>query len=160
MTLRPYIALLAATLLTAGVAAAQPGAKKDDGPDFKEIRDYRLNMDVAQKFVRAATAMRDDPAARKCLESNPPGKAPTLDAGEKLLKACPPAVAAVNTAGLKPREFLIVTGSLFPDLMAVSMKKGGAIKEYPSSISPENAAFVEQNADKLAALLAPLMNSK
>ena len=41
--------------------------------------------------------------------------------------------------------------------MFVGMKKAGNIKEYPSSISPENAAFIEQNYDKLQGMLAPLM---
>ncbi len=57
------------------------------------------------------------------------------DAGEKIINACRP-------AGIKPREFLIVTA--------------GDIKEYPSSIPPENAAFVEKNYDKLQTMPAPL----
>ena len=50
-----------------------------------------------------------------------------------------------------------MTGALLSDVMAVGMKKGRTIKAYPATISPENAAFLEQNYDKIQALLAPLM---
>jgi hypothetical protein len=146
-------------VLAAGGAAAQSRAKKADSPDVKEIRDYRLNMDVIQRYVNFFNAIVKDPAAKKCFDNNPPGNAPTLDAGEKIINACPPAVADLKTAGLKPREFLIITGALIGDFMAVGLKKSGTIKEYPASISPENAAFVEQNFDKLQTMLAPLMGA-
>jgi hypothetical protein len=41
---------------------------------------------------------------------------------------CPAAVADIQAAGLKPREFLIVTGALIGDVMAVSLKKSGTIQ--------------------------------
>jgi hypothetical protein len=77
---------------------------------MKEIRAYRLNMDIVQKFVRAA---------KTGFENSPPGDASSLDAGEKIIKSCPAALADLDAAGLKPREFLIVTGSLIGDVMAV-----------------------------------------
>lgn len=150
-----------AVLIAAGLAAnglnAQSRTKAGD-PDVKEMRDYRMSMDVIQRYVRAVDAVSKDPAAKKCSEANSPGNAPTLDAGEKLLKTCPPAVALLAASGFKPREFLVVTGALIGDVMAVGMKKSGTIKEYPPSISPQNAAFFEQNFDRIQALLAPVMN--
>jgi len=154
--LRPAIAI-GAILLAVGGCAGQSRAKKADSPDLKEIRDYRLNMDILQKYIKAYKTVMADPAAKKCAEYNSPGNARTLDEGEKLLNTCAPAVADLNAAGVKPREFLIVTAAVLGDFMAVSMKKAGTIKEYPSSISPENAAFLEQNWDKLQVLVKPLM---
>jgi hypothetical protein len=152
---RPIV-VLGLLLLGAGASAAQSRAQKADSPDVKEIRDYRLNMDIIQRYMGAFKAASTDPVAQKCFDSNPPGNAPTLDAGEKLLNTCPAAVADLKAAGIKPREFLIVTAALIGDFMAVGMKKTGAIKEYPASISPENAAFIEQNYDKLQNMLTPL----
>jgi hypothetical protein len=157
MTLQRTLAPVFAILLASLSATAQSRARKDD-PDLKEIRDYRLSMDIVDRYVRAFKGASADPVAKKCFDNNPPGNAPSLDAGEKIINACPAAVAGIKTAGLKPREFLIVTGALIGDVMAVSMKKSGTIKEYPSSISPENAAFIEQNYDKLQTMLAPLMS--
>jgi hypothetical protein len=156
MTSQRALASIFAILLAALSATAQSRAKKDD-PDVKEIRDYRLSMDIVDRYVRAVKSTIADPAAKKCFENNSPGNAPNLDAGEKIINACPSAVADLKTAGLKPREFLIVTAALIGDFMFVGMKKAGNIKEYPSSISPENAAFIEQNYDKLQGMLAPLM---
>jgi hypothetical protein len=159
MTLHRTATLIGVILLAAGGAAAQSRTKKADGPDLKEIRDYRLNMDVIQRYVNFFKAVTKDPAAKKCFDTDAPGNAPTLDAGEKILNSCPPAVADLKAAGIKPREFLIVTAALIGDFMAVGMKKTGTIKEYPASVSPENAAFVEQNYDKIQSMLAPLMGN-
>lgn len=148
-------AFLAAIALLAASAGAQSRAHRND-PDLKEFRDYRLNMDVIQRYVKAAKSATTDPATKPCFEKQSPGDAPTLDAGEKLINACPAAVADLRAAGLKPREFLILTGALIGDVMAVGMKKQGTIKQYPDSISPENAAFVEQNFDKIQAMLQSL----
>jgi len=155
MTLQRTLASIFAILLASLSATAQSRAKKDD-PDLKEIRDYRLSMDIVEHYIRAVKSGSADPAAKKCFDNNPPGNAPSLDAGEKIINACPAAVADLKAAGIKPREFLIVTAALIGDVMAVGMKKAGTIKEYPASISPENAAFVAQNYDKLQAMLAPL----
>lgn len=146
----------AALAITAALAGAQSRSKLADTPDMKEIRDYRLSLDVIQRYVTAVTKASADPGAKKCLENSPPGNAPTLDAGEKILNSCPAAVAIIRSAGIKPREFLLITGALIGDVMAVGMKKQGAIKQYPASISPENAAFVEQNYDKIQAMIKPL----
>jgi len=154
------LALIAGIVLAASAGAAQSRAKRADSPDVKEMRDYRLNMDVIQRYTQAFKSASNDPGAKKCFENNPPGNAPSLDAGEKLINACPAAVASLNSAGIKPREFLVITGALIGDFMAVGMKKSGAIKEYPASISPENAAFIEKNYDKLQTMLSPLMGDQ
>src|SRR5579862_637131 len=83
MTLHRSIALFGVMLIGAMGATAQSRAKKADDPDTKEIRDYRLNMDVVQKYIRAFNIATGDAAAKKCFDNNPPGNAPTLDAGEK-----------------------------------------------------------------------------
>jgi hypothetical protein len=155
MNFRRVVSWIGVVVFASALAVAQ-SAKKADGPDIKEIRDYRLNMDVIQRYIKAFKIASTDPGAKKCFDNNPPGNAPTLDAGEKIMNTCPPAIADLKTAGIKPREFLIVTAALIGDFMAVGMKKSGTIKQYPSSISPENAAFIEQNYEKLQSMLEPL----
>ena len=62
-----------------------------------------------------------------------------------------PQVAAVlHSHGLSTREYLLVTLAFINDVSFVGMKKQGMIKDYPpNSVTPENAAFVEANYDKL-----------
>lgn len=152
---------LALVLASAWLAAAAPQAPSprrtaENDPDLKEMRDYRLSMDNIQKYVAAYKALASDPSA-SCLNDHPPGNAKTLAEGDKIIASCGRAASDISGVGLKPHDFLVMTGALLGDLMAVGMKKEGTIKAYPATISPENAAFLEQNYDKIQALLAPLM---
>lgn len=154
------LAFLGLTL--APTAAPQATAAKKtpaNDPDMKEIKEYRLSIEGIQKYVAAFKALVADTSA-VCLKEAPPGNAKTLAEGEKILAGCGHAAADISGAGLKPREFLVITGTLMGDIMAVGMKRQGIIKEYPEIVSAENANFVEQNFDKIQALLAPLMPDK
>jgi hypothetical protein len=153
--------LLVSVAVGAALMAAAPQAKKnaDSDPDIKEIRDYRLSMDALQKFANAYKAMMADSKAQTCFKDSPPGNEKSLDLGEKKLNECPAATADLKGAGLKTREFLVLTAHILGDMMAVELKRGGQIKAYPAdTISPENAAFLDQNNDKMKALLAPMIN--
>ncbi len=143
-------------LLIAALAPAQTAAKKAETADSKEIREYRLNMDVVERYMSAFTLISNDAGSKKCFAGSAVANAPTLDAGEKRLRACPGAAAILKTARIKPREFMVITGALFSDFIAVGLKRHGSAKEYPATISPENAAFIDQNFDKLQAMMAPL----
>ena len=157
MTFRLLVGIAVGTALL----AATPQAKKnaDSDPDIREIRDYRLSMDALQKFANAYKAMMADSKAQACFKDSPPGNEKSLDLGEKRLNECPAATADLKGAGLKPREFLVLTAHILGDMMAVELKRGGQIKAYPAdTVSAENAAFLDQNYDKMKALLAPMMN--
>jgi hypothetical protein len=155
MTFRRLIVL--SVLLTAVVAQTR---KRADSPDIQEIREYRLSLDKIQRYVDSYKIMAQDPAAAPCF-NKPPGNQPTLDLGQKQIESCPSAVADLKKAGLAPREFLILGGSLMRGVFAMEMKHRGQIKEYPpTAVSPENAAFLDQNYDKVKALTAPLMNQR
>jgi hypothetical protein len=154
-----YRIAMAMLLAAAFLGASPQPAKRTDSPDMKEIRDYRLTMDNIQKFVAAFKVISKDEAVKKCEAANKAGDATTLDLGQKQLDSCPAAVADIASQGLKPREFLLLTANVMGDFIAVGMKRAGQIKEYPAAISPENAAFVEQNFDKLKSIIEPLMNS-
>lgn len=148
---------IAVALLAAVALSAAPQAGKKSDPDVKEMRDYRLSLDKIQKFADATKALMKDPAVAKCTEnSGPAGNAATLNEGEKKLAACPAAMSIIKAQSLQPREYLILTAHVIGDMMAVEMKKQGTIKQYPDVISPENASFLEQNQDKIKAILAPV----
>lgn len=142
-------------------ASAQTRANRDSAadPDMKEIRDFRLTVSNVQKFVTATKAITEDKASARCMEEKSPSNAPTLDAGEKILNGCPGALGVIRKAGLASREYLVMSAAIFSDFLTVGMKKQGTIKEYPSTISPENAAFIEHNFEKLNAMLAPVMQT-
>jgi hypothetical protein len=152
---RVALSTLVATLSTA-IPPLQGGTPADD----KEMRDYRLTMDKVRKYVAAATAMQADAKTSQCLKENEAGAAPTLDAFEKKFNNCPGAAARVKEAGLAPREMMVMTAVLLGGVMMAGMKKAGQLTKYPAFISPENAAFIEKNSEKLAPMLQPLMKSE
>src|SRR5690242_15573684 len=107
MSFRLLIGVVAGVALLAG--APQSKKTSDNDPDLKEIRDYRLSMDGFQKFVNAYKSMMTDGKAQTCFKDSPPGNEKTLDLGEKKLNECTAAAADIKGAGLKPREFLVLT---------------------------------------------------
>jgi hypothetical protein len=147
----------------ATLSIALPPLQGGTPADDKEMRDYRLTMDKAQKYVAALTAIQADAKSTQCpkeLKKNDLKAAPTLDAFEKKFTSCPGAVAHVKEAGLAPREIMIMSTVLLGGAMLAGVKKAGQLKEYPAFISPENAAFLEKNAEKLGPMLEPLMKSE
>jgi hypothetical protein len=58
----------------------------------------------------------------------------------------PQIAAIIHANGLSTREFLVATSAIINDLGLVGMKKQGLIQTYPpNSITPGNAALIEQN---------------
>jgi len=155
MKIFPKLLLIAAVAMTAAWAAPQPKAAREPSPDQREITNFRLTTDNFNKYSNATAAMlkltQSDAVLRKQMEEEQKGK--TLDQGAAALGSHPSISATLHGAGLSPREYLVMTGAVIGSTMAVGMKKQGMIKEIPPSISPENAAFVEQNYEKVTALM-------
>ena len=152
------VALLAASTFAYG--APQSGTSKGDDPDTIEIRQYRLTMD---KIEKAATATQQfyqlvssDPALKAQMDAEDSDKS-ISDKVKTYEAKFPQAVAILHRNGFATREYVVVCLAMMSDIMIVGMKKQGAIKDYPaSSITPENASFVEANYDKLTALAAKM----
>ena len=139
---------LAVTLHTAA-AQAPP-----DSPDLVEARKYTLTMDKVQKLIAAFDAVNKLTAANPALKAKmdaDSGPNLTIDQRARSIDANYPQVAAaIHAQSLTTREFIVVTMAFINDVTFVGMKKQGVIQAYPpNSITPENAAFVEANFDKL-----------
>ena len=158
-SLLAVLTLTALAIYSTSAIAQKHGA---DNPDVVEIVHYHLNTPRLDQFIAATSALTKlvdaNPDLRKSMNSG-------SDDDESLTQKAadwdlhfPQATAVVKSAGLSTREYLVISIALFNDVMIVGMKKQGAIKEYPAdAITPENAAFVEQNYDKIEKALAPLM---
>jgi hypothetical protein len=122
-------------------------AQAPDNPDLAEARKYTLTMDKVQKLVAAFDAVNKltaaDPALKAKMDADS-GPNLTIDA------SFPQVATAIHAQSLTTREFIIVSIAFINDVTFVGMKKQGMIKDYPpNSVTPENAAFVEANFDKL-----------
>jgi hypothetical protein len=158
--MNPHRRLLTAALALAAVLApafrvtAQgPGAAANN-PDLIEARKYTLTMDKVQKLADTTTAVNkllaSDSALKAKVDAGSSNNLP-MDQQAKFMDATFPQIAAVIHAhGFTTREYILASIAFINDVTFVGMKKQGMIRDYPpNSITPENAAFVEANFDKL-----------
>ncbi|MGB9029419.1 MAG: hypothetical protein WCC27_04785 [Acidobacteriaceae bacterium] len=154
MKLRVLPASLAVLALATSLHSAAAQAARDNNPDLIEVRKYTLTMPKIQNLVAATDAINKMVAADPSLKQKMDAGADTdktLDQKVRNIDTNFPQVAAVlHSHGLSTREYLLVTLAFINDVSFVAMKKQGMIKDYPpNSVTPENAAFVEANYDKL-----------
>ncbi len=140
-----------ALAITLHAAAQSPG---DNSPDLVEARKYTLTMDKVQKLIAAFDAVNKLTAANPALKAKmdaDSGPNLTIDQRAKSIDTNYPQVAAaIHAQSLTTREFIVVSIAFINDVTFVGMKRSGMIKDYPpNSVTPENAAFVEANFDKL-----------
>jgi hypothetical protein len=153
------VALVSAILSLAPFAKSAPltGGPHDNDPDVLEIRQYRLTMDKVEKAAAAteqvSALMASKPDLKKKADAENDDDATIDQKAKRFDTQFPEATAIIHKNGLSTREYIVVSLALFNDMMMVGMKMQGAIKEYPpNSVTPENAAFIEQNFDRLKAL--------
>jgi hypothetical protein len=155
----PKFLLIAAISLSAGAAQKTRGATD---ADEREVATFRLSMDNLNKFGNASAALmkmtQSDPSLRKQMEEEQKGK--NLQEETAALERHPAVVAAIRSAGLAPREYIVMTASIISTAMVVGMKKQGMIKELPPIVSAENAAFVDQNYEKISAMLKKMQDAR
>ncbi len=156
---RPATLLLALSITLAAAARAETSAAKppaDQDPDVTEVRACQLTQEKIDKLAAANEALsrlaKTDPALRRQMEDDDSDRS-IAEMARNLEAKYPKAAKAIEGAGLKVREFVVLELAFTNDLMIVGMKRQGLLKVYPAgAITPENIAFVEQNYEKLKAL--------
>jgi hypothetical protein len=150
------LALAALLLFGIGVAASQDDKTSAQVEAEKnEVKNFVLTSDKLDKYAEAVKAIRkvqkDDPALKKQMDDdNSKNPSNTISGSVATIEKYPPVVSALKNAGLSPRDFVVMTYTLINSAAAVHMKKAGAIKDYPDSVLPDNAAFVEKNYDRIS----------
>jgi len=145
------LALAAFLLLGMSVAASQDDKSSAQVEAEKnEVKNFVLTADKLDKYAEAVKAIRkvqkDDPALKKQMDDdNSKNPSNTIAGSVATIEKYPPVVNALKSAGLTPRDYTLINSAA-----AVHMKKAGAITEYPDSVLPDNAAFVEKNYDRIS----------
>jgi ABC-type glycerol-3-phosphate transport system substrate-binding protein len=155
LTLLTGVAMLALTAVAAGAPLAAAAAT--DSPDVIEVRHYALTLDKAEKTANAIQIINkltaSNPALKAKMDASSAGNLPITEQAKNIDANFPEVAAIIHANGLATREFIVITGAVINDVMVVGMKKQGIYKEYPpGSITPANAALVEQNWDKFEAI--------
>jgi hypothetical protein len=153
------VVLVSAILALAPFANCAPpaGGTHDNDPDMIEVRQYRLTMDKVEKTASATeqvnVLLASNPGLKKRVDAESDDDASIDQKVKSFDTKFPEATAIIHKNGLSTREYIVVSLALLNDMMMVGMKMQGAMKQYPpGSVTPDNAAFVEQNFDKLKVL--------
>lgn len=159
---RALLCAAAMAMVAASPAVSQSAKSVANSPDVVEVRQYRLTMEKLDKLVAATDALNkliaSDPAFRKKMDANTEEDRSIDQKARRLDAEFPQAAAVLQANGLSTREYIVLSLAFINDVTFVGMKKQGAIKEYPANaLTPENAAFVEQNFDKMQELSKKLM---
>jgi hypothetical protein len=153
--LAALLALVLAAVIPASAQSVLPANNSD--PDLVEVRNYPLTMDKVEKLAAAVDALNQLETANPALKSKmdaEPADDQTIDAKVRSLDTrFPEAADVVHQNGLTSRDYIVVSLAFLNDVAFVSMRRQGTLHSYPpGSITPENAAFVESNYDKLQQL--------
>jgi hypothetical protein len=161
MRLRDALSLLTGAAMLALTAAASgaplAAAAETDSPDVIEVRHYALTLEKAEKTASAFQVINkltaSNPGLKAKMDASNAGNLSITQQAKNIDDNFPEVAAIIHANGLATREFIVITGALINDVMVVGMKKQGIYKEYPAgSITPANAALIEQNWDKFEAI--------
>jgi hypothetical protein len=143
-------------LLSVGIAAAAQTQdnKASAEAEKKEVKNFVLTTDKLDKYDAAVKAVhkvqKDNPALKKQMDDDDSRNPSNTIAGSvATIEKYPPIAKAIRDLGLSPRDFVVMTYTLINSAAAVQMKKAGTIQEYPDSVLPENAAFVDKNYERI-----------
>ncbi len=158
------LAILVVLALTALASASAQSIAGDSDPDMAEVRSYPLSMDKVEKLAAAIDALSQLEATNPSLKAKmdaEPNDDQTIDQRVYTLDArFPEAADVVHENGLTSRDYIIVSLAFLNDVAFVGMKRQGSLQSYPpGSITPQNAAFVEANYNKLQQLSQKMSGS-
>jgi hypothetical protein len=123
--------------------------------DAKEIYNYTLSMDKIQKVAAASSSLQE--LGKHHPEMDNVQQSRSIDGMVENIKRYPEAVAAINRAGLTPREYVVCLMTVMQTSIAVGFKKSGTFKEYPpkllQQVSRANLDFTEQHWDEIRKLM-------
>ena len=136
--------------LAISIVAATPTTAQD--ADTQEIQRFTLTDAGLAKYTQATKKLAALPASKAACDDED-ADAKSLDAMVAKMSATPGVNAAVQSAGMTTREYVVFSMSLFQNGVAAWAAKqpGGSL---PPGISKANADFVNRHEAELKALQA------
>ena len=147
MSLR--IQLANAFAVAATIALAAPGAAASD-KDTREVAAYVLTDAGLAKFTQATAKLAAVPGA--CAKQDDDGSnSQTIDQTVAKMNAVPGAQAAIQSAGMTTREYVVFMWSILHNGMAswAVSQPGGKL---PPGTQQSNVDFYKKNEAKMAAI--------
>jgi hypothetical protein len=116
--------------------------------DQKAIHDFKLTNSAIDKLLAAGpkihALVEKDPSMAKADVMH---GAKNIDDSVKRMQQYPQGIAALKSAGLSPREFIVSTQTLGTAMMWSIMKKSYPQAQVPAYVNPDNMKFVDDHPD-------------
>ena len=116
--------------------------------DQKAIHDFRLTNAAVDKLLAAGpkihALVEKDPSMAK---ADVMRGAKNIDDSVKRMQQYPQGIAALKSAGLSPREFIVSTQTLATAMMWSIMKKSYPQAQVPAYVNPDNVKFIEDHPE-------------
>ena len=144
------IQLATTVAIAATIALAAPGVATADDKDSREVAAYVLTDAGLAKFTKATQNLAAVPGA--CAKDDDDGSnAQSIDQMVAKLNAVPGAQAAIQSAGMTPREYVVFMFSMLHNGMAAwaVSQPGGKL---PPGTQQSNVDFIKKNEAKMAAI--------
>lgn len=119
--------------------------------DTKEVQRYTLTETGLAKYAQATKNLASVPGGAACDDDDDDAGAGSLDEMAAKLDAVPGAKAAIQSAGMTSREYVLFSMSLLQNGMAAwaASQPGGAL---PAGVSKANVDFLKKHDAELKQL--------
>ena len=144
------IQLATAVAIAATIALAASGVAAADDKDSREVAAYVLTDSGLAKFTKATQNLAAVPGA--CAKEDDDGpNAQSIDQTVAKLSAVPGAQAAIQSAGMTPREYVVFMFSMLHNGMAAwaVSQPGGKL---PPGTQQSNVDFIKKNEARMSAI--------
>jgi hypothetical protein len=150
-----------ATFALTPVQNAIADSRGSADPNFKEVADYRLTIEVVRKWAKAVKELKrmngDHPELADADISD--SDSASLDDMAAFLDGIPEARDAIRKAGLDTREYVVVSFAVIQAATALWLMEQGTPREKITadmSIHPANLALVEKHKAEIQAITKEL----
>jgi hypothetical protein len=140
----------AAALFGMTLLLGAPDIARAQDKDVVEVQRYMLSEAALAKYTAATKSLAALPSAG-CTEDDSDSENPSIDHMVAKLGAVPGAQAAVQSAGMSLREYVVFSMSLFQNgLAAWAVDQPGG--KLPPAVSKANVEFVKKHGAELKQL--------
>jgi len=144
-----HLSGLLAAVVTAAISLPQVAAGQDR--DTQEVLSYQLTEAGLAKFTQATRKLAALPGACDEDDTDEDSDAQSLDQMVAKLNAAPGAAAAIQSAGMSTREYVVFSWSIMQNGMAswAMSQPGGTL---PPGVSKANVDFFRKHDAELKAI--------
>ena len=149
-----FLAACCVTLLTPASSLAQDSVAQDSpDPDTREVSSYVLTESGLAKFVQATTNLAPiaEQLAGDCDDSDEGENDLSLDGQAAFISGIPDAAAAIESAGMPVREFVVFSWAVIQNtVVAWMLTQSGGVP--PPGVSMANIEFYRAHETELKRL--------